>query len=157
VIVVEGAAGVNGNQPANSLLPGPPDNGPDLQIENTEDTGIGPSKGSLAVCDTGPISSGGGGIPGIDPPSFDPNSGFVTNALNDFACRFEFFTPGAACTYVDSTGEAKFINGNATVQFCDLVAINAQFPPGRSLLSAKLRDRFGNTGPTAQIVVNVAQ
>ena len=156
VIVVEGVAGASGNAPAMSLQPGPPDGRPDLQIENTEDMGTGPTKGSTQVCDTGPISAGGGGVPGINPASFDPSSQFITDALNDFACRFGVFSPGVPCTFVDNTGEPKLVAGG-TVQFCDGVAFNAQFPLGLSILTVKLRDGFGNTGPAAQIVLHVSQ
>jgi len=111
--------------------------------------------GSLVVCDTGqpPI---GGGVPGIDPPNFTPGNSFVTNALNDFACRFEAFSRADPCTRVDATGGSRMIDSNADVQFCDIVARTATFPPGESLLSVRLRDQIGNLGPTAQIVVRVA-
>jgi hypothetical protein len=157
VIVVEGAPGTNGFAVGKSLLPEPPDDRPDLQIENTQDTGYGlPGNGSLAVCDTGPVSAGGGGIPGINPTDFSDGDLFITDALNDFACRFEFFSPAAPCTYIDATGDAKLVNSGATAQFCDLVSLTAQFPPGISVITAKLRDDFGNLGPAAQIVVRVA-
>jgi hypothetical protein len=152
VIVVEGAPGVSGVQPGKSVQPTGTDGWPDIQIENTRDLG----NGSAAVCDTGPASSGGGGIPGITPPSFQAGDSVITDALNDFACRFEQFSPGAPCTFVDASGEARLVNGNATIQFCDFVTTTALFPPGDSLVTVRLRDTVGNVGPTAQVVVRVA-
>jgi len=152
VIVVEGRPGTSGFQVGNSLKPGGDDNRPDLQIEATRDMG----NGSPAVCDIGSPSAGGGGIPRITPPSFEPGNPVITDVLNDFACRFMQFTPSAPCTYVDVSGEAKLITPNATIQFCDFIAATAAFPAGDTVVSAQLRDTDGNVGPTAQMVVRVA-
>ena len=152
-IVVEGAPGTDGLQAGKSTVPNGSDNRPDIQIQGTRNMG----NGSTTVCDTGPVSAGGGGIPGISPTSYadDP---MITDALTDLACRFEAFTaaPESACTFTDASGVPKPITGNATVQFCDFVATTAALPPGESILTVKLRDSGGNTGPTAQIVVRVA-
>jgi hypothetical protein len=112
--------------------------------------------GSATVCDVGPASEGGGGIPGINPPNFDPLNATVTNTLNDFACRFESFPLGSACTQTDATGESRTISPLASVQFCNIVASTELLHPGENILSAKLRDVGGNLGPTAQIVIRVA-
>jgi hypothetical protein len=152
VIVVEGAPGSSAAQPGKSVQPTGDDNRPDLQIESARSMG----NGSFAVCDTGPASSGGGGIPGITPPSFQADSAMITNALTDFACRFQQFNAGAPCTFVDASGEAKLVTGNATIQFCDFIATTALFPPGDSLVTVRLRDTLANVGPTAQVVVRVA-
>jgi hypothetical protein len=144
VIVLEGAPGASGLAAGKSLMPVPPDNRPDLQIQSTREMGDDRKQ----ECDVDD------GIPGIPTPGFgsDPT---ITNALNDFACRFEWFTASAPCTLVDASGVEKVVNPEATVQFCDLVAASAPFPQGESILTAKLRDTGGNTGPTAQIVVRV--
>jgi len=152
VIVVEGAPGMSGFGVGSSLKPGGSDNRPDLQIEATENMG----NGSAAVCDIGAPMAGGGGIPGIPMPSFEPGNPVITDALNDFACRFMQFTPGSPCTYVDVSGDAKLITPNATIQFCDFIAATAAFPTGDTVVSAQLRDTDGNVGPTAQMVVRVA-
>src|SRR5262249_37551625 len=109
VIVVEGAAGMSGFPVGTLLQPGRDDNRPDLQIEATHSMG----NGSTTVCDTGEPSAGGGGIPGINPPSFDAGNPAITDALNDFACRFQTFTPAFACTYVDASGDARFVTPGA--------------------------------------------
>lgn len=150
LIVVEGVRGESGFPPARSLLPGV-DGRPDLQIQNTRPLG----DGSSTVCDTGQPPAGGG-VPGILPPSFDPLSGLITNALVDFACRFEAFDRTSPCTRSDASGDARLIDPSAEAQFCDIVAATAVFPPGESVLTARLRDALGNVGPTAQIVVRVA-
>jgi len=151
IIVVEGLRGASGANVGNSLMPTGLDGRPDLQIQSTNSQG----NGSVAVCDTG-TPPFGGGIPGINPPRFDAGDAFVTNALLDFACRFEVFTRSAPCTIIDSTRQTGFIEPAATVQFCDIVAATAEFPPGETVLTTRLRDASGQVGPAAQIVVRVA-
>jgi hypothetical protein len=43
------------------------------------------------------------------------------------------------------------------VQFCALVDVSISFPPGDTLITARLRDVLGNVGTQRQIVVRVAQ
>jgi len=121
-------------------------------VQSTRDLG----NGSLTVCDLGPVSQGGGGIPGITPTSFDPESFSITNALADFGCRFQQLNPSTPCTLTDASGEAKLVDSRATVQFCNFVAATAAFQTGETILSARLRDIEGNVGQTVQIVVRVA-
>ncbi|MCX8073285.1 MAG: hypothetical protein N3C12_12660 [Candidatus Binatia bacterium] len=152
LIVVEGRPGLSAQPLGTSLQPGA-DGRPDIWIENNRNLG----NGSLTVCDTGPPSLGGGGIPGVDPPRFDPDDLFVTNALVDFACRFDpYITVNTPCTIVDASRDPKLLQPNSTWQFCSAVTATMVFPPGENLLSVALRDVAGNTGPTAQIVVVVA-
>ncbi len=151
VIVVEGRPGPNGLAVGVSLEPRL-DGRPDLQIQNNRDMG----NGSLAVCDTGPVSNGGGGVPGVEPARFDEEDPFVTNALNDFACRFDpSVSNSAPCTVLDEGREPRLVVANSTAQFCDFVASTAAFPPGENVLTVRLRDVLGNPGPTAQVVVRV--
>ena len=156
LIVVEGAVnpvslGGSGQAPGSQLGPVAPSNRPDLQIESTQDMGASPTSGK---CDKGM-----GGIPGINPPNFSPDAnptpGFISNALDDFACRFQVLSPSLPCTYIDNSGIAKPINPATVVQFCDTVAPIAAFRPGDSIVTVQLRDTTGNIGPTAQIVVRV--
>ncbi|MBI3784650.1 MAG: hypothetical protein HY270_14755 [Deltaproteobacteria bacterium] len=152
VLVVEGVAGASARAPGTSLQPSSSDNRPDLWIESTRPLG----NGSTQVCDTGPPSAGGGGVPAVSPPSFSSGIQSVTDALNDFACRFDPSVGAAApCTVLDSTREPRLINSSASVQFCDFVATTATFPLGDSVVSVALRDVAGNIGPTAQVVVHV--
>jgi hypothetical protein len=160
--VVEAAPGLSGALPGRSLTPVPPSNRSDLQVESTTDLGANPT---TKVCDTGPASQGGGGIPGINPPSFADGDQMITDALNDFACRFGVFNVGAGstatgpCTKVDATQDPQLVTRSAppgTVQFCDQVATVAAFPPGDSIVTVKVRDVNGNLGASKQIVIRVA-
>lgn len=162
VIVVEAAAGLSGAPPGKSLTPVPPSNRSDLYIESTNNLGPNPT---TAVCDTGPASQGGGGIPGISPTSFADGDQMITDALNDFACRFGVFNVGSGgnatgpCTKVDATQDPQLVTRGAplgTVQFCDQVASVAAFPPGDSVVTVMVRDERGNLGPSKQIVIRVA-
>jgi hypothetical protein len=89
----------------------------------------------------------------------------ITDALNDFACRFGVFNVGAGtnatgpCTKVDATQDPQLVTRGAppgTVQFCDQVASVAAFPPGESVVTVTVRDESGNLGPSKQIVIRVA-
>lgn len=164
VIVVEAAPGLSGALPGRSLTPVPPSNRSDLQIESTSDLGANPT---TKVCDTGPAppAGEGGGIPGINPPNFAEDNQMITDALNDFGCRFGVFNVGSGstatgpCTKVDATQDAQLVTRGAppgTVQFCDQVASVAAFPPGDSIVTVKVRDANGNLGPGKQIVIRVA-
>ena len=145
LLVVEAKPGRSGAKVGSALQVDPSAQRPDLQIENTRNMGAG----STAVCDLG---SGGGGIPGINPVDFGPSQ-VVSNALADFACRFEFHLPASPCT-LDSNGLNATIGSVApTAQFCDQVSAAAAFPEGDSLLTVQLADIGGNLGPTAQIIV----
>ena len=153
VLVVEGAPGSNGNAVATSLDAVDPDQRPDMQIQSTMNIGDGDPE-IPAACPPGQGTTDRG-IPGLPIPTFADAPG-VTDALLDFACRFD---PGVSaaipCTMRDASGDPKTINPSATAQFCDSVPDNAKFQPGDSLLTVRLRDNFGNPGPTAQIIVRV--
>lgn len=161
VIVVEAAPGLSGALPGKSLTPIPPTNRSDLQIESDRGLGDNPS---ATVCDKGPASQGGGGIPGVNPPSFAEDNQMITDALNDLACRFGVFNSGSGpngtgpCTKVDATQDPTLVTHNApfgTIQFCDQVSTVAAFPPGDTVVTVKVRDENGNLGPAQQIVIRV--
>jgi hypothetical protein len=155
VIVIEAAPGQSGAQPGKSLTPVPPSNRADLQIQSTTNLGSNPT---TKVCDTGPASQGGGGIPRINPPSFAEDDPIITDALNDFACRFQVFNFSGPCTKVDATQDPRLITPNApvtTTQFCDLVSSVAAFPPGDTRLTVKVRGEDGNLGQAKEIVIRV--
>jgi hypothetical protein len=146
-IVVEGAPGVNGATVGTSAYREDGLGFPDLQIEVSQPL----YDGSEAVCDRN-----AGGVPGIDPPDFQPSQ-FVINAVNDFACRF-----------VDGNGQPvgrppiyscvgdSFVNPTSTIQFCSAdITDKEQFPFGDTLVTVRLADVSGVTGPTKQIKVRV--
>lgn len=150
LLVLEGYRGSANLQPGDGLEPGF-DGRPDLQVQVDRPLG----NGSTKVCDTGPPPIGGG-VPAVVPVRYDENEVAVTDALNDFACRFETFDRSGACTRTDATGDSRFVDLTADRQYCDIVSATAEFPPGDTVVTARLRDVGGNVGPTAQIVVRVA-
>lgn len=147
VIVIEGKPGANGATAGSALMAAPPDGRPDLQTQSTGRLG----DGRRTVCD-----ENGDGVPAINPPTFDPANDDVTDALLDFACRFQVFTPAAPCTYTDASGDPRLVDPTARIQFCDFMSATASFHPGVNVLTAVLRGVDGVLGPTAQIVVRVA-
>ncbi len=161
VIVVEAAAGLSGAPPGKSLTPVPPSNRSDLQIQSDRNLGSNPT---ADVCDKGAAPQGGG-IPGINPPSFAEGDQMISDALNDLGCRFAVFNTGSGsngtgpCTKVDQTQDPMLVTRNAplgTVQFCDQVSTVAAFPPGDTVVTVEVRDENGNLGPAQQIVIRVA-
>ena len=155
-IVVEARAGTSG------LLPKPifsnsstsdPTARPDIQMEANQALG----NGSLAICDVGPLPTPLGGVPGINPPSFDPTSQFIANALNDLGCRFADNTT-APCTIIDASGINKLVMANSRAQYCTNTVVGSElaFPPGDTLLTVQLRDYpAGNIGYPVSFVVRV--
>ena len=151
LIVVEGVKGLSKQQVGQSTLPGPPDNWPDIQIETTQPLG----DGTNSTCANG---TGGGGVPGIDPPDFTPETpaGRRTSALGSFACQFEYHAAGSQYTWAGDRASPVFVNPASTAQFSDVMSANAPFNSGDSIVTVRLRDNpGGNTGPTAQIVIRV--
>jgi len=134
---------------------------PSFQIQSTRPLG----NGSTQVCDgESPVP---GGVPGIDPPSFDATA-TVANALNDFGCRF---VDGAQETVGRGCNEAqaclRFEDGNfgcasaaATVQFCSqVISAVEEFPVGDTMLSVRVLEAVGpmpRPGEVRQIIVRVA-
>ena len=156
IIVAEGFPGLSGATPGRSTTPVPPSGRPDIQMESNRPIGLG----TEAVCDTDPVD---GGMPAVTVPTF-PNFAdgdqFITNALNDFGCRFGpvVDSPQNACTKKDASGDFVMISpappSNA-VQFCYLVPSGVNFPPGDTVLAVRLQDEAGNLGGIEQIVVRV--
>jgi hypothetical protein len=151
-IVVEVQPGTSGRAVATETFNSNPDDPsarPDLQILSSRDLG----NGSTAICDTGPPR---GGVPGIDPPDFDPTSQAVADALNDFSCRFDFHTNENPCT-LDDSGNPAYLRGGTTLQFCTITVLGVElhFPPGDTTLVVQVRDDRGNLGFPESIVVRV--
>jgi hypothetical protein len=149
LIVVEGVKGSSGQAVGQSTLPGS-DNLPDIQIETTRKL----DDGTQSWCVNGGLV---GGVPGVDPPDFTPENppGLLTSALTNFACQFEYHADGSQCTWAGDTTNVRFVNSASKAQFCDLMSADAPFNPGDSIVTVRLRDSGGNTGPTAQIIVRV--
>jgi hypothetical protein len=127
---------------------------PDLQIQVDRPLG----DGDPAVCESSEDSPGG--VPAIDPPSFEPTQ-FNIDALNDFGCRFVdgFGAPAGrledeACVQFD-TGEFGFVDPTSTIQFCGFVNSAFAFPSGDTLVTVRLRDQRGNVGHPSRIILRV--
>jgi hypothetical protein len=152
-IVVEGRPGPGGGTLGASPYDPTVTNLPDLQIVASRNLG----NGSPAVCDRLPPQSGG--IPAVDPPRFDQTT---VAALNDFGCRFldgngqpSGRSRGDACVLFND-GNYDFVQrAGSTLQFCGFVDAVMHFPPGDTLLTARLRDVNGTPGLPQQIIVRI--
>lgn len=123
----------------------------DLQIEANRMLG----NGSGAVCDVGPPPALGG-VPAVNPFNWGPSQ-TVTDALNDFACRFDtHLTSPTACTF-DKLENYAFIVKGTTMQFCSVPSVGAElrFPSGETELTVQLRDVGGNLGNQTSIIIRV--
>lgn len=163
-VVVEGKRGPNNRPIGTSAFdsnPFDPSQRPDLQIIVSRPLGDGSSQ----VCDDEPPTIGG--IPAAS--SFDETQP-ISNAINDFACRF---VDGSgqpigrgkgedACTQGDD-GNYGFVyvvpppQVSTSVQFCAPIAPPFAFQIGDTLITARLRDSNGAVGPPASIVVRVLE
>jgi hypothetical protein len=148
IIVVEAKPGKSGAEVARRVfayVPGDPHTRPDLEIESSHDMG----NGSPAVCDRQRPNIGG--IPGISPANFEETQK-VSDAINDFGCRFETFIESDSSCTMNPNGDYAFVMKDATTtQFCMLVAHAYAFPEGDTLLSVRIRDIDGNPGPIAHM------
>lgn len=151
-IVIEARPGASGSSPGIIQFTTQEGVRPDMQILSNRDLGSGAGQGSAAVCDTSPPDVGG--VPGFNPPDFN-SSAAVTNALNDFGCRFanNTFDP---CILGDDDN-SRFANPISSVQFCTggTVAKSLEFPKGDTLLVVQWRDFSGNIGTAARIILRV--
>jgi hypothetical protein len=131
-----------------------------MQIQSSTSLG----NGSTAVCDT--QAQNVGGIPGIappqygGPPDYSPGQG-ITDALTDWACRFDVFQPSGPCTLNEFGNPAVLSPGGLVSggrQFCHAVRFGVEdFPLNDSLLTVQSRDTQGFIGPQKQIVVRRLQ
>jgi len=147
MIVVEAKPGESGAEVARRVfdyVPDDPKEQPDLQIESNRDLG----NGSKTVCDRQRPNVGG--MPGISPVNFSQTQ-HVSDALNDFACRFETFIESESSCTMTKNGDFSYVSKDSGVQFCMMVARAYQFPVGETVVTVRLRDVDGNFGPTKQM------
>jgi hypothetical protein len=115
--------------------------------------------GSQAVCDLGPAPDPMGGVPG--PEDIDLGSWqAVTDAINDFACRFDVHNTSATACTLDDLGNWAFASEDVVVQtrqFCTAPSIGREmaFPDGDTVLTVQLVDTGGNLGDEARLVLRV--
>lgn len=156
-IVVEAKPGTSGRPPGVNLDNSDPTNPgarPDLQLIANRNLG----NGSPTICDA-PPNSPIGGVPGINPPTFDPGSQLVANALNDFACRFDLHVPSSQACTLTPRENFGFVATDTTTQMCSrgVVGHEMLFPFGDTLLTVQWRDTSGNIGLARRIVVRVLE
>jgi hypothetical protein len=147
MLVVEVKPGLSGYEPGrrvSAYVPGDPTVRPDLEIETSRDMG----NGSPEVCDRQRPNIGG--VPGINPPSFAEKQK-ISDAINDFGCRFETFIESDGSCTLGKNGDYSFVSKDTTTQFCMIVARAYMFPVGKTLLSVRVRDSEGNPGPVKQV------
>ncbi|MBX3026545.1 hypothetical protein KF840_16695 [bacterium] len=128
---------------------------PDLQVQATRPLG----NGSAAVCDGAAPTFGG--VPGIDPPRLDDPQA-IADPLNDLGCRFidGLGKPGArtcdlGCIRFESGDYGCRFNEAGERQFCAPVSAPLTFPSGDTLVTARVRDRAGNLGAPARLIVRI--
>jgi hypothetical protein len=138
----------NSNPASPLVLPG-------LLIEVSRPLG----DGSSTICDdTAPTL---GGVPAVDPADFSPTQG-VANAINDLSCRFKdgfgLYSGRTkiqdACTTFEDGG-FRFVATGTTVQYCGLLEDAVSFPPGDTVVTARVRDLAGHVSFPSRIVVRV--
>jgi hypothetical protein len=156
IIFVEGragsASGIPGTCGVQDGTGAPPIlcNGPRADLEIQVNRPLG--DGSPAVCDTGPMP---GGVPAINPPDF-ANTTEITNAINDFACRFDSHnSTNIACT-LDELGNFNFVDRRTFVQYCSapVVGSEAGFPSGDTRVTVRLRSS-SVVGPERSIIIRI--
>lgn len=156
LIFVEARPGVSGLRPGSVTFasnPADPHVLPDLQI--LVDRPLG--NGSTVVCDRGP-GQPIGGIPATVPLSF-ADAQAVSDAINDFACRFDARAASAQACTRDTFGVDAFTNAASTIQFCTSPGVGSEmaFPPGDTIVTVRVRDIAGQPGPPRTIVVRVRE
>ncbi len=152
-LVIEAKAGLSGSPPdtRHFYTPSEPGSRPDVQILFSRALG----NGSLEVCDKGPPPLSLGGVPGFASLTFDPESAAITDALNDIGCRLNDNTT-APCT-LDARERPVFVGKNSTTQVCSdtVIGIELRFPAGETKVAVQWRDRAGNIGRQATIIIQV--
>ncbi len=116
---------------------------PDLKVLYSRNLGNG---SQFIECNT-TINGGIPAAPGLDPQE-------TLDALEDAACRFEWFTENDPCTR-DRFGGLSPIASDTKTQYCFAVPLASQFHPGDTVVSIQLMDVVGNLGPTEEVVVRV--
>jgi hypothetical protein len=157
IIVIDAKPGTNGAAVGHSAFnhdPNDPTVQPDMQIQASRPLG----NGSSAVCDD--MAPTAGGVPAVGPVSFDETQP-ISDALNDFGCRFNDGTgsplgrgPDSACVQFPD-GEFRFVDPSATIEFCGFISVPLRFPDGDTIVTARVRDVSGMFGPPRQIIIRV--
>ncbi|MBI3782185.1 MAG: hypothetical protein HY270_02170 [Deltaproteobacteria bacterium] len=149
IIVIEAKPGSGGGEVARRVFAyqaGDPKVRPDLEIISSRDLG----NGSPKVCDR--MRPDIGGIPAVNPTRFDETQK-ISDAINDFSCRFETFNESQSSCTSTKTGDFSFVKQDTTQQFCMMVAHAWSFTEGDTILTVRVRDMNGNPGPAKKMRV----
>lgn len=153
IVFVEGRPGATGldvGSRVDNRSPFDPSVRPDLQIQ--VDRALG--DGSSASCDNSAPALGG--VPAVNPPDYSVTQ-TISDTLNDLSCRFATFDESQFPCTQDGSANFAFTNANTTRQFCVLISNAIAFQPGDTRVTARLRDKGGNAGPAASIIVRVVR
>jgi len=112
--------------------------------------------GNPAVCDQRAMPPGG--IAATVPFGFRDDAASI-NRINDLGCRINDGS-GAMVGRRDPLNSCiddsfAFEDPSTTIQFCGDIARSEEFPPGDTVLAARLRDLSGNLGAAREIVIRV--
>jgi hypothetical protein len=154
-LIIEGGRGM-GSQPGTQAFD-ENGNAPDLQLLVSRPLG----DGSPEVCDYDIFDPDlNGGVPGTEPFEFsdDPS---VVDAMNDLGCRVNDgagiprarVSPDNACTQMN--GQFDFVAPNTRVQFCLPIARDWAFPPGDTVVAARVRSVTGVVSASQEIIIRV--
>lgn len=157
-LVIEGRPGGLNSPVGNSTFDWSPSNParlPDLLIVVSRPLG----NGSPAVCDEAPPNLGG--VPAASLPEALPPEQMVTDAINDLACRFKNGSGVPAGRGADEAcivfedGRYRFLDSRTTRQFCGFIGEPLLFPPGDTVVTARIRDGQGLWSAPSSIVVRI--
>ncbi len=145
MLVVEAKPGLAGHEVGRRVfahVANDPTVRPDLEIISNRPLGNGDPR----VCDSRRPNIGG--IPAAQ--SFAETQA-ITDAINDFACRFETHNDNESACTVNEQGDFAFVSPETTQQFCMAVARAWEFPVGETILTVRVRDVKGNPGPPKKL------
>ena len=157
-IVVEAGSGSSGSLPGTMTINSDPTGRPDLQIQADRKLG----DGSLLVCDAAPVGPGPtptitpGGVPPINAST--TNQQYITDALNDFGCRFVVKLSSDEAITEPTPQIPRFVNPPASLrQYISPEPIGSELAldAGDTLLTVRVRDLAGNLGDPKSIVLRV--
>lgn len=154
-VIVEARRGPTGRFPNRAGYD--PDGLPGLQMIVSRPLG----DGNPTVCDIEPPDFGG--VPATIPFALS-DAPAVVAAINDLGCRVNdgTGTPLARdsnfpCTRRPVTREFAFVESRTEVQFCVPIADAWKFPPGDTIVAARVADGSGLAGLTHEMVVRIGE
>lgn len=152
IVVVEAQPESGGAQVGTTVNPTNTSEPPDLLIQVSRNLGNGDA---VVDCRSGAAASQWGGVPAINPPDENLTPATI-QTMTDFACRFTAQPIDSPCT-LGIGGDYEFVTeGVAQLQqFCRIIESSDVFPNGDTIVSARVRDKNKNIGPTKQIVIRV--